>query len=86
MHIAIHTIQPAEYGNEGKQKWTFWYAIYVWDTRKVLDDGTAEPSMTSKQVNAIRTLPDAIDNHAKLQDSGKEVTEINEWFSKHPAK
>lgn len=83
LHIAIHTIQPSLYGHLGKQDWTFWYAIYVWDTRQVVDDGTVSANLTTAQVDKIRSAKEAIDNHQPLVDGGGEAKEINQWFSKH---
>lgn len=86
---AVIDCSPEVYGQTGKQRWLINYAIYVWDTRQVIDDDTIEVQATAKQIDKLRMLPSPPDSFEPLTGNFNDklaVRTFNESFERRRQK
>lgn len=74
LHCAITS---AYTGKTNKSKQAFFYVIYVWDTREVIEDKQVSTSLPGKQP---ANIVNAYDNHQPLKGNGKGAKQVNDWL------
>lgn len=89
MHVAVLKVanmpEDKELGIKAQEKPTVYWAIYVWDTRKVLEVGEAKSGPMDAFANyrarnkGVVRIPKAIDSLEQVPGNGQIINAINRY-------